>query len=107
MVTGDYTPECPARHLFRIRSNGEDLVVFAGSLPWPKSQDMPDLESIHGHLPRQLHSVVQISFALLPRLPRQSSRLHVYGAFENGHASATATSTPKALTASTHRGGMA
>ncbi len=37
-ATEEYTPECPARHLFRIRSNGEDLVVPAGPLHRPKSQ---------------------------------------------------------------------
>src|ERR1035438_3302066 len=31
-VTGEYTHECPARHLIRIRSNGEDLVVPTGPL---------------------------------------------------------------------------
>jgi hypothetical protein len=29
-ATREYTPECPALHLFRIRSNGEDPVVPAG-----------------------------------------------------------------------------
>jgi hypothetical protein len=37
---GEYTPECPARHLFRIRSNGGNLVVPAGPLPRPKSHDL-------------------------------------------------------------------
>src|ERR1017187_2525242 len=36
-ATGEYTPECPARHLIRIRSNGEDLVVPTGPLPRLKS----------------------------------------------------------------------
>jgi hypothetical protein len=31
-ATGEYIPECPARHLFRVRSNGEDRIVPCRSL---------------------------------------------------------------------------
>src|ERR1039457_2641975 len=45
-ATKKYTPKCPARRLFRIRSNGKDPAVRSGPLPRPKSHDLPDFESI-------------------------------------------------------------
>jgi len=80
-ATREYIPEYSTRHLFRIRSNGEDLVVPAGPLPRPKSHHLPDLESISQTPLPQLPSVVQIGFAFLLSLPgwqRQSLYLPQY-----------------------------
>jgi hypothetical protein len=57
-ATKEYTPKCPARHLFRIRSNGKASFMPRGSSAQAKNRDLPDFEAISqtpSGLPSEVH----------------------------------------------------
>jgi len=73
-VTKEHTAECPAHHLFRIRSNGKSPVVPHRYSAQAKSPDLPDFErSTYGIKPVPFRNQETFALARTPMMGHQAS----------------------------------